>query len=130
MVSRELSMDDLGLFVAILWECWNARNRFIFGSIEENVAQLSKRTVQFVMSYRQMKEQTCTTGHAHPTTWKPPTAGVLKLNFDSRQVGEHGWGGGFAVRGYDEAIVLVGVQQRPGTMAPKIGKAQACLFAL
>ena len=123
MASQVLSTDELGMFVAILWECWNARNRFIFGSIEKNVAQLSKRAVHFVMSYRQMKEQTCTNGHAQPTAWKPPTMGILKLNFDSGKIGEHGWGGGFVVRGYDGTIVLAGVQQRQGTTASVIGEA-------
>jgi len=62
IASRELSTDDLGMFVALLWECWNARNRFIFGSQERDAAQLSKRTATFVMSYRQMKEKTTTKG--------------------------------------------------------------------
>ena len=34
------------------------------------------------------------------------------------------------VRGDDGTIILVGVQQRPGTIASEIGEAQACLFAL
>jgi len=87
--------------------------------MEENVAQLSKRTVQFVMSYRQMQEQTCKDGHVHPKVWKPPTMGILKLNFDSGKIGEHGWGGWVCGRGYDRAIVLAVIRE-----------AKACLFAL
>ena len=86
-------MDDLGLFVAILWECWNAHNRFIFRALDKDVSQLSKRAVNFVMSYRQMKEQTRDVGAVLPKLWKPPTMGILKLNFDSGKVGEQGWGG-------------------------------------
>jgi len=56
LAHQELSMEELGMFVAILWECWNARNRFIFESIEDDVTQLSSRARRFVASYREMKD--------------------------------------------------------------------------
>ena len=96
---KELSLDELGMFVAILWECWNVRNQFIFGSPDMDVALRSSRAIRFVTSYRQMREPLCSSGCAAPTGWKPPSTGMLKLNFDSGQIGEQGWGSGFVVRG-------------------------------
>jgi len=130
LAHQELSMEELGMFVAILWECWNARNRFIFESIEDDVTQVSSRARRFVASYREMKDTMGVSGQSHPAAWKPPPAGLLKLNFDSGQLGEQGWGNGFVVRGSDGAVVLAGVQQKQGTITLAGGEAQACLFAL
>jgi len=55
---------------------------------------------------------------------------MMKLNFDSGQIGEQGWGSGFVVRGFDGEIVLAGAQQKRGINTPMGGEAQACLFAL
>ena len=94
------------------------------------MAQLSKKTERFVLSYRQMQEQTGVTENAHPTVWKPPPMGMVKLNFDSGRIGEQGWGSGFVVRGHDGMIILAGVQHKQGKGTALIGEAQACLFAL
>ena len=105
-------------------------NRFIFRAPDKDVSQLSKRAVNFVMSYRQMKEQTSDIRPVLPKLWKPPIMGILNMNFDCGKAGEHRWGRSSIARGYDGAIVLAGVQQGQGITKPMIGEAQACLFAL
>lgn len=37
-----LDSDGLGDFFAVLWDCWNARNRLIFNKIDGNLHTLAK----------------------------------------------------------------------------------------
>ena len=55
------------------------------------------------------KVKLCVGERAPPAVWKAPPTGMVKLNFDSGQIGEQGWGSGFVVRGFDGAVVLAGV---------------------
>jgi len=81
---------ELGAFVAVIWECWNARNRFIHQRPDRNLACLGVRATNFVKSYRDLKEKGTEKTTAHEVHWKPPTMVLMKLNFDRGQVGEDG----------------------------------------
>ena len=50
-----LDRDELGIFVAIIWECWNARNRFIFQKPDHNLAVLGQRATSFTKQYFKLK---------------------------------------------------------------------------
>jgi len=43
--------EQLGAFVAVIWECWNARKRFIFQKPDHNLGILGARVENFVKSY-------------------------------------------------------------------------------
>ncbi|KAJ8446311.1 hypothetical protein Cgig2_005842 [Carnegiea gigantea] len=126
----ELGEEDLGLFMAIIWECWNARNRFIFKKADHNPSVLSKRVSSLGLSYREMKASSEQPKSTFPTLWKPPLMGILKLNFDGGKVGEDSWGWGFVIRSFDGDVVLAGAQQGPGFAGPTIEEARACLSGL
>ena len=55
-VAKILDVDELGNFVAIVWEIWNARNQFIFNCLDHRLASLSCRAVDFVKNYRATKD--------------------------------------------------------------------------
>ena len=46
---------ELGKFVAVLWEHWNARNRFIFQKLDKNMEALRVRACSFVRGYKEVK---------------------------------------------------------------------------
>ncbi|KAJ8436631.1 hypothetical protein Cgig2_029877 [Carnegiea gigantea] len=46
--SHTLDDDAFGDFLAVMWECWNARNRFIFSTPDRNLATLGKRALDFL----------------------------------------------------------------------------------
>ena len=50
-----LGPKELGESIAILWECWNARNRFVFGKLDNRLDVLGDRAVAFVRSFREAK---------------------------------------------------------------------------
>jgi len=84
--------EELGHFVAIVWECWNARNRFIFEMPDYNLSVLGVRAMKMVQSYTKAQEVHVVPAVSHQTQWKPPIFAVVKLNFDCGKVGEDGWG--------------------------------------
>jgi len=49
--STTMDLDQLAEFVAICWEIWNVRNKYVFGRPDSNLAVLSSRAINFVMSY-------------------------------------------------------------------------------
>ncbi|KAJ8445551.1 hypothetical protein Cgig2_012439 [Carnegiea gigantea] len=75
--SCTLDEDVFGDFLAVMWDCWNARNRFIFSIPNSNVATLGRRALDFVRSYR-LHHETSSLPHdvAHPFTWTPPPPGL------------------------------------------------------
>ena len=52
-----LSVDRLAEFMAVMWECWNSRNRFIFGKQKGWRGALAQRVISFVQDFRAMKER-------------------------------------------------------------------------
>jgi len=70
---RILDHNSFGDFLAVLWEYWNARNRFIFNRQEGNLHTLGKRAIDFVKSYCEVQESMSPLAAAkHATTWNLP----------------------------------------------------------
>jgi len=95
--AAEMDLDQLGEFVAICWEIWNARNRHVFGRPDSNLEVLSSRGVKFVISYRELREKTENPKVQHQALWRPPGAGMMKLYFDGGKANMDGRGWGFVV---------------------------------
>ena len=85
-----IDKDELGIFVAVIWECWNNQNRFIFQKPDHNLAVLGQRAASFVKQYHKLKEKEAVSRLPHEAHWKPPVTGMLNLNYDGGQVGEAG----------------------------------------
>ncbi|KAJ8439711.1 hypothetical protein Cgig2_009535 [Carnegiea gigantea] len=103
-VADILDTAQLGDFLAIMWECWNARNRFIFSAKDGWRGGLASRAVGFVKSFREMKEQEVKDPYEQNTQfWKPPDSGE---------------------------VVLAGVEQQMEFHGAELEEARACLFAL
>ncbi|KAJ8448142.1 hypothetical protein Cgig2_031866 [Carnegiea gigantea] len=129
--SQRLMLDRLGEHVAVMWECWNSRNRFIFGKKEGNRAGLATRAMAFVHNFRRIREDDTPAPTTSATTcWMPPSLGLFKLNFDARKVGQNGRGWGFVVRDSMGELVLAGVTQDEGFLSPEVEESRACMFDL
>ena len=63
---------------------WNVRNRSIFISPDYNLCCLSKKAVAFAHSYSKAWESAANVGAQHACLWKPPQAGVVKVNFEGK----------------------------------------------
>ncbi|KAJ8433536.1 hypothetical protein Cgig2_018089 [Carnegiea gigantea] len=126
--STSLDPDKLGEFVAVLWECWNARNRFIFGRRDSNWRVLAGRAVSFVRRYRELKSMPAAPDEGGGACWVPPSAGVFKLNFDAGRVGTKERGCGFVIRDHLKNVVVAGVKQGQGFHGAEFEEAGACLF--
>jgi len=127
-----LDAEELGSFVAIAWECWNARNRFIFPKPDRNPSKLVKKAVTFVRSYWDMKTRVQGAGSNHPLRWGSLPSGLQKINSDGGMVGEEGWAGGswIIIRDNDGNICMTGVLQGANFAGATIEEAQACLMSL
>jgi len=90
--SALMEMNHLGEFVAICWEIWNARNRHVCGRPHSNLANLSSHAINFMMSYREARVKIKDPKVQHQALWRPPRAGMMKLNFDGGKVGTDGKG--------------------------------------
>ncbi|KAJ8436223.1 LOW QUALITY PROTEIN: hypothetical protein Cgig2_006910 [Carnegiea gigantea] len=126
-----LDGDELGEFVAVLWECWNSRDQFLFGNRHPDLTHAGERTRAFVRGYREvrlglavMREEVAGGG------WRPPEFGVLKLNVDASDLGEGRYGWGFMLRYHMGDIVLVGCAQGKSFVQAELEEARACLFAM
>ena len=51
-----LSLDRLAEFVAVMWECWHSRNRFLFGKKDGWRGRLTHRAITFVHNFIAVKE--------------------------------------------------------------------------
>ncbi|KAJ8450821.1 hypothetical protein Cgig2_032446 [Carnegiea gigantea] len=119
-----------GEFVAVLWECWNARNRFIFKRLYRNLESLSLRAITLVRTFRDTQVKGAIPTTLLPVTWKPPMPGTVKLNFDGGRVVEDGRGWGFIIRDDNGDILMAGLKQGAGFGGALVEEARACLFRL
>ena len=118
--SKVLSLDRLGEYVAVLWECWNLRNRFIFEKKVDNGDALASRAVAFVLNFRRMRdEESPVPQSTDASCWRPPSLGIFKLNFDAGKVGQNVREWGFVVRDHMGEAVLACVTQAEGFISPK-----------
>ena len=76
---RLLDDDQLGIFTAILWEVWNARNRFFFGHPDKSLGTLIQRVISFVHNYRAAQERDHVLGPSLPPSWTSLLSGSTNL---------------------------------------------------
>ncbi|KAJ8433138.1 hypothetical protein Cgig2_004876 [Carnegiea gigantea] len=62
--------------------------------------------------------------------WRPPQAGLWKLNFDAGRMGEEGFGHAFIIRDAVGDVVGLGVMQGNHSSDPLVEEVMACLFAM
>ncbi|KAJ8428778.1 hypothetical protein Cgig2_014386 [Carnegiea gigantea] len=127
---KEMNYDEFGELLAILWECWNTRNRVVFKKSYRRPQILGERAILFMRSYRASHAQETEKQPSLPVLWQPPEAGVFKLNFDGCRIREQGRGWGFVVRSCDGDILLAGVDQGDDFAGAEVEEARACLFGL
>ena len=84
---KEARPRKFGEFVAVMWEGWSKRNRFIFGRSGGGGKGLAARAVTFVRNSRDFNAQSQEAFVGHPMIWKPLDQGFFELNFDARKVG-------------------------------------------
>ncbi|KAJ8429174.1 hypothetical protein Cgig2_010124 [Carnegiea gigantea] len=125
------TQDEFGDFLAIMWECWNARNRFIFQTPDCHLENLGKRAIANVHSYRAQQDiDSPFSKVSHPSTRIPPATGYVKINFDGSSVRDMYSGWGFAICDHNGNLLLTSGKQMNGFVGAVIEEARACLYAL
>lgn len=128
---QQLKGETVRDFLAIMWEFWNARNRFIFSWPDKNLSILSKRPLDFIKCYWNHRELELATTHIHhPNSWRPPSVSYVKLNLDGGQPNNSGWGWGFVLRNHLEDLLLAGTKHGRGFAGAMIEEARSCLFGV
>ncbi|KAJ8444433.1 hypothetical protein Cgig2_005955 [Carnegiea gigantea] len=128
---ENLDKDAFVDFLAVMWECWNAHNCFVFRRPDNNLSVLGKRAIAFVHSFRELQNvelppQTM----LHPTYWSPLMTGCTKLNFDAGIVACTTAGWGFVLRDHDGNILLAGIKHHHGYAGAPVEEVRACLYGL
>jgi len=129
--SEVMDNELFGDFLAVMLECWNARNRFTFRSPDSDLETLGKRAITFVCHYR---EHLFSDEDSKPATlanlWTPPSSGYMKLNFDGGSLGGIHACRGFVLRDQDGNVMLVGSKHARGFGGATVEEARACLHTL
>ncbi|KAJ8436147.1 hypothetical protein Cgig2_029759 [Carnegiea gigantea] len=111
---EQLTHDEFGEFLAVMWECWNARNHFIFKTRDCYLDKLGKRAISYIRSYSGQQEiDSFPSTVPHPSTWTPPTTSCVKINFDGGSIGGTHSGWGFAIRDHHGNLLLAGTKHTP-----------------
>ncbi|KAJ8428491.1 hypothetical protein Cgig2_029944 [Carnegiea gigantea] len=117
-----LDKDSFGDFLAVMWECWNARNRFIFRRPDNNLSVLGKRVIAFVRSFHELQNVELSPHTTpHPNYWSPPMTGIVADN-------TVGWG--FILHDHDAKMLLTIVKHHRGYAGAPAEEARACLYGL
>ena len=130
--ANEVMDNELfGEFLAVMYEHWNARNRFIFRSPNSDLETLGKRAITFVRHYREhlfSDEDSKLATLAN--LWTPPSSGYMKLNFDGDSLGGTHAGWGFVLRDQDGNIMLAGSKHACSFGGATMEEVRVCLYAL
>ncbi|KAJ8448892.1 hypothetical protein Cgig2_030748 [Carnegiea gigantea] len=106
-----LDSDHTREFIAVMWECRNARNTFILQKMNPNVSSVGSRAILFVKSFLEHHDlDVPLVSNQHPIVWSPPAHGYVKMNFDTGCVGETCWGWGFVLRNHDGDVLGAGTK--------------------
>ncbi|XP_028115033.1 uncharacterized protein LOC114312942 [Camellia sinensis] len=83
-VAKQVDEAGLGLFFALCWGLWFARNQAIFNNVKRVAPVIVQTVCTYLQDFCQVRAQVqglqvCPS----PSRWRPPPVGVLKINFDA-----------------------------------------------
>lgn len=83
-----------------------------------------------VQEFREAQVKLDSTQVAQQSSWKAPSPGVMKVNFDGAKIGDNGYGLGVIVRDCFGSVVTTGVLQGLNFQRVEYVEAQACYWAM
>ncbi|KAL2903531.1 Formate--tetrahydrofolate ligase 2, partial [Bienertia sinuspersici] len=124
--------DERGreVVLTLLWAVWGARDKAIYdkGSMLPN--RIVENAISFVYSFQDNMVKDSVSKQESGRRWKPPNAGVWKLNSDAGTTEGGGVGCGFSIRDGEWDIVAVGIKHWVGHMNLEVHEAHAVLFSV
>ncbi|XP_021763700.1 uncharacterized protein LOC110728362 [Chenopodium quinoa] len=120
------------LFWSIAWGVWLRRNGWTFDRKRMVGTDVIRKAVSIVGKFELAKEVRNTNPHAmlFETRWKPPLAGVIKLNSDAALLSPNEVGFGGAMRDYVGDVVVATCFRMEGGFDVDIAEALAMRHAL
>ncbi|KAJ8433506.1 hypothetical protein Cgig2_018040 [Carnegiea gigantea] len=98
---------------------------------DRHLDKLGKRAISYIRNYCDQQEiDSSPSTVPHPSTWTPPTAGCVQINFDGGSIGGTHSGWGFAIRDHHGNLLLAGTKHTYGFTGGAVEEARACLYAL
>ncbi|KAJ8445873.1 LOW QUALITY PROTEIN: hypothetical protein Cgig2_000185 [Carnegiea gigantea] len=124
-----LDDDRFGEFLAVMWECCNVRNRFIFKNPDKNLYVLESNRFCSPLLH---SSRANIARKLEPPPYRLVTthAGCLKLNFDGGRIGDSFRGWGFVLRNQDDDVLLTGAKHGRYPASAAVEEARSCLHGL
>ncbi|XP_050238375.1 uncharacterized protein LOC126687864 [Mercurialis annua] len=126
---KNLSSNNFAMAVVILWQLWSSRNILIHEGRADSLEVLLNRCRDCYVQQNSMKVSS--NGQGERPGWKPPKAGVVKLNTDLAVCTEDGTTGlGVIIRNEKGEVMVSAGRKMANVRSIAIGESLAILYGL
>jgi reverse transcriptase-like protein len=127
------SKDSLSSVLATMWASWYFRNKQIFEGVGGDHVSIARSFNNMVEEYKLYNGSTSVSQQSsflHYQSWRPPSNGWVKVNFDAYEADNAIRGLGVVVRDSYGKLLVAGVRRIKSLWPVDICEAAAALFGI